>query len=86
MQTRTPSAEYSRKLRRFAIFELSDRRRFRTQELARLIAARKITLSGFHHVGGDYVHSDHDKSAANNLLQSLSENETSEIVVRNVPG
>jgi hypothetical protein len=85
IQARMRSAEYSRKLRRFAIFELSDRRRFRAQELARLMAAGKIAVSGFHHVNGDYVRADHDKSEANNLLQSFEENETTEMVVRNHP-
>lgn len=85
LQARMRSAEYSPKLRRFAIFELSDRRRFRAQELARLMAAGKVAVSGFHEVDGDYVRSDHDNSAANNLLQSYSDNPTSEVVVRNAP-
>jgi hypothetical protein len=34
-------------------------------------------------VGGKYVRSDHDNSAANNLLQSFKANETSEVVVKN---
>jgi hypothetical protein len=84
MSARMRSAEYSRKLRRFGIFELSDRRRFRAQELARLMASGKVAVSGFHHVDGDYLRSDHDNSAANNLLQSFSDNETNEVVVRNV--
>jgi hypothetical protein len=83
MQARLRSAEYSHKLRRFAIFELDDRRKFRAQELARLMKAGKISVSGFHHVGGKYVRSDHDNSAANNLLQSFKANETSEVVVKN---
>jgi hypothetical protein len=41
------SAEYSKKLRRFAIFVLEGGRRFRAQELARLLAADKITVPGF---------------------------------------
>ena len=45
--------------------------------------AGKISVSGFHHVGGKYVRSDHDNSAANNLLQSFKANETSEVVVKN---
>ena len=85
LQARMRSAEYSPKLRRFAIFELSDRRRFRAQELARLMAAGKVAVSGFHEVDGDYVRSDNDSSAANNLLQSYSDNPTSEVVVRNAP-
>jgi hypothetical protein len=84
MQARLRSAEYSHKLRRFAIFELDDRRKFRAQELARLMKAGKISVSGFHHVGGKYVRSDHDNSAANNLLQSFKANETSEVVVKNL--
>jgi hypothetical protein len=84
MRARLRSAEYSKKLRRFAIFELDDRRKFRAQELARLMKAGKVTLSGFHHVGGDYIRSDHDNALANNLLQSFEDNETREIVVKNL--
>jgi hypothetical protein len=84
MQARLRSAEYSHKLRRFAIFELDDRRKFRAQELARLMKAGKISVSGFHHVGGKYVRSDHDNSAANNLLQTFKANETDEVVVKNL--
>jgi hypothetical protein len=84
MRRRLRSAEYSRKLRRFAIFELEDRRRFRAQELARLMAAGKIEVSGFHHVGGDYVRSDHDNVVANNLEQSFEDNDTLEVVAANV--
>jgi hypothetical protein len=84
MQARLRSAEYSHKLRRFAIFELDDRRKFRAQELARLMKAGKISVSGFHHVGGKYVRSDHDNSAANNLLQTFKTNETDEVVVKNL--
>jgi hypothetical protein len=83
MQARLRSAEYSRRLRRFVIFQLDDRRRFRAQELARLMKAGKISVSGFHHVGGKYVRSDHDNVAANNLLQSFKANETTEVVVNN---
>lgn len=85
ISARLRSAEYSSGLRRFAIFELSDRRRFRAQELARLMDAGKVVVSGFHPVDADYVRSDHDMSAANNLLNSFSANETREVVVRNVP-
>ena len=81
MRRRFRSAEFSKKLRRFAIFELEDRRRFRAQELARLMKAGKITVPGFHHVAGRYVRSDRDDSAANNLLQSYKTNETAEVVV-----
>jgi hypothetical protein len=83
MRRRLRSAEYSRKLGRFAIFELEDRRRFRAQELARLMAAGKIEVSGFHHVGGDYVRSDHDNVVANNLEQSFEDNDTLEVVAAN---
>jgi hypothetical protein len=83
MRRRLRSAEYSRKLRRFAIFELEDRRRFRAQELARLMAAGKIEVSGFHDVDGDFVRSDHDNVTANNLLQSFEDNETLEVVAAN---
>jgi hypothetical protein len=84
MRRRLRSAEYSRKLRRLAIFELDDRRRLRAQELARLMSAKKIQVPGFHHVDGDYVRSDHDNLTANNLLQSFEDNETLEIVAANV--
>jgi hypothetical protein len=84
MRRRLRSAEYSRELGRFAIFELEDRRRFRAQELARLMAAGKIEVSGFHHVDGDYVRSDHDNLTANNLLQSFEINETLEVVAPNM--
>jgi hypothetical protein len=84
IQARLRSAEYSHKLRRFAIFELDDRRKFRAQELARLMKAGKISVSGFHHVSGKYVRSDHDNSAANNLLQTFKTNETDEVVVKNL--
>ncbi|WP_133129106.1 hypothetical protein [Legionella quinlivanii] len=83
MMARMRSAEYSQRLRRFVIFELDDRRKFRAQELARLMKAGKITVSGFHHVNGKYVRSDHDNSAANNLLRLFKSNETKEVVVKN---
>jgi hypothetical protein len=83
MQARLRSAEYSEDLRRFVIFELDDRRKFRAQELARLMQAGKISVSGFHHVDGRYVRSDHDNVVANNLLQSFKSNETDEVVVKN---
>lgn len=83
MMARLRSAEYSRRLRRFVIFELDDRRKFRAQELARLMKLGKISVSGFHHVQGKYIRSDHDNSAANNLLQSFKSNETTEVVVKN---
>lgn len=83
MMARLRSAEYSHRLRRFVIFELDDRRKFRAQELARLMKSDKISVSGFHHVRGKYIRSDHDNSAANNLLQSFKDNETTEVVVRN---
>jgi hypothetical protein len=83
MMARLRSAEYSHRLRRFVIFELDDRRRFRAQELARLMKAGKISVSGFHHVRGKYIRSDHDNSAANNLLHSFKTNETTEVVVKN---
>ncbi len=84
VDARMRSAEYASGLRRFGIFQLTGRRRFRAQELARLMAAGKVSVSGFHHVNGDHVRSNHDDSAANNLLQSFSDNETTEIVVGNV--
>ena len=84
MMARMRSAEYSTKLRRFVIFELDDRRKFRAQELARLMKAGKIVVSGFHHVNGKYVRSDHDNSAANNLLKVFKSHETREVVVKNL--
>lgn len=84
MQARMRSAEYSKKLRRFAIFQLDDLRKFRAQELARLMKAGKIAVSGFHDVDGDYLRSNHDNSLANNLLQSYEDNETREVVVKNL--
>lgn len=84
MQRRLRSAEYSQKLRRFAIFQLDDRRKFRAQELARLMKAGKVSVSGFHHVAGNYIRSDQDNSLANNLLQSYKGNETREVVVKNL--
>ncbi|KTC70115.1 hypothetical protein Lbir_1890 [Legionella birminghamensis] len=83
MRARMRSAEYSHRLRRFVIFELDDRRKFRAQELARLMKAGKISVSGFHHVSGKFVRSDHDNSAANNLLKMFKSNETREVVVKN---
>jgi hypothetical protein len=77
-------AEYSPKLRRFAIFEFVDGRRFRAQELARLMAAGKVTVPGFHQVNGDYLRADPDDAEANNLLQRFKANPTSETVVRNI--
>ena len=68
IEARMRSAEYSRKLRRFGIFELEDGRRFRAQELARLVAAGKVIVPGFHGVGGDYVSANPDDAEANNLL------------------
>ncbi|KTD53735.1 hypothetical protein Lsan_4145 [Legionella santicrucis] len=83
MMARMRSAEYSHKLRRFVIFELDDRRKFRAQELARLMQNGKIYVSSFHQVNGKYVRSNHDDSSANNLLKVFKSNETSEVVVRN---
>lgn len=85
IEGRMRSAEYSKKLRRFGIFELEDGRRFRAQELARLMAAGKITVPGFHHVGGDHVRADPDDADANNLLRRFKANPTTETVVRNLP-
>ena len=77
------AAEYSKKLRRFVIFELEDGRRFRAQELARLMATDKLTVPGFHQVGGKYIRADPDNATANNLLKTFKANLTSEVVVRN---
>lgn len=76
------AAEYSNKLRRFVIFELEDGRRFRAQELARLMKAGKITVPGFHQVAGNYLRANPDDVRANNLLQTSKENLTSEVVVK----
>jgi hypothetical protein len=78
------AAEYSKKLRRFVIFELEDGRRFRAQELARLMATGKVTVPGFHQVRQKYVRANPDNVAANNLLKSFKANLTSEVVLRNV--
>ena len=83
MMARMRSAEYSHKLRRFVIFELDDRRKFRAQELARLMQNGKIYVSSFHQVDGKYVRSNHDDASANNLLKVFKSNETREVVVRN---
>ena len=78
------AGEYSKELRRFAIFELADGRRFRAQELARLMAAGKVTVPGFHQAGGDYIRANPDDAIANNLLKSFKTNLTSEVVLRNL--
>lgn len=83
IEGRMRSAEYSRKLRRFAVFELEDGRRFRAQELARLMAAGKVIVPGFHEVSSDYVSANPDDADANNLLQRFKTNPTRETVVRN---
>lgn len=75
------SAEYSKKLRRFVIFQLNDGRRFRAQELARLMKAGKVTVPGFHQVAGNYLRANPDDTNANNLLQQFKQNETTEVVV-----
>jgi hypothetical protein len=84
IEGRMRSGEYSKRLRRFGIFELDDGRRFRAQELARLMAAGKITVPGFHQVNGDYLRADPDDAEANNLLQRFKTNPTTETVVRNI--
>jgi hypothetical protein len=78
------AAEYSKKLRRFVIFELEDGRRFRAQELARLMATGKITVPGFHQVQANYIQANPDNVAANNLLKTFKANLTPEVVLRNV--
>jgi hypothetical protein len=84
LEARMRSAEYSSTLRRFAIFELDDLRRFRSQELARLMNRGVVRVSGFHDVNGDYVRSDHDNVSSNNLLESYQTNEANEVIVANV--
>jgi hypothetical protein len=78
------SAEYSRSLRRFVIFELDDGRRFRAQELARLMAAGKVTVPGFHQVAGNYLRANPDDADANNLLRQFKQNAPTEVVVKSV--
>lgn len=78
------AAEYSKNLRRFVIFELEDGRRFRAQELARLMATGKVTIPGFHQVRQKYIRADPDNVAANNLLKTFKTNLTFEVVLRNV--
>ena len=75
--------EYSKKLRRFAIFELEDGRRFRAQELARLMASGKVTVPGFHQVRQSYLRANPDDAEANNLLREFKSNLTPEVVLRN---
>lgn len=77
------SGEYSKKLRRFVIFELEDGRRFRAQELARLMAAGKVTVPGFHQVRQSYLRANPDNAEANNLLRTFKANLTPEVVLRN---
>jgi hypothetical protein len=45
--------------------------------------AGKVSVSGFHEVNGDYVRSDHDNQAANNLLKKFKALSTREVVVPN---
>ena len=78
------AAEYSKKLRRFAIFELEGGRRFRAQELARLMASGKITVPGFHQVNSSYIRANPDDAEANNLLRTFKSNATTEPVLRSV--
>lgn len=75
------NGEYARHLKRFGTFELADGRRFRAQELARLMRVGKITVPGFHEVDGNYVRADHDNETANNLLEMFKQNRTTEVVV-----
>lgn len=75
------SAEYSKELRRFVIFQLNDGRRFRAQELARLMRAGKVTVPGFHEVAENYLRANPDDLDANNLLEQFKTNETTEVVV-----
>ena len=83
MTARLATAEYSKKLRRFVIFELEDGRRFRAQELARLMALGKITVPGFHQVNSNYIRANHDDVVANNLLKTFKSNPTTEPVLKN---
>jgi hypothetical protein len=82
IEARMRTAEYSKKLRRFAIFELADGRRFRAQELARLMKAGKVTVPGFHQADGNYLRANPDDLEANNLLRKFKANPTTEAVVK----
>jgi hypothetical protein len=84
LMMRLASAEYSKKLRRFVIFELEYGRRFRAQELARLMASGKITVPGFHQVDGNYLRANPDDAEANNLLREWKANITEEVVVQSL--
>ena len=78
---RLASAEYSKKLKRFVIFELEDGRRFRAQELARLMALGKVSVPGFHQVNRNYIRANPDDVEANNLLRTFKANPTTEVVL-----
>jgi hypothetical protein len=84
INARLRRAEYSKRLRRFVIFELEDGRRFRAQELARLISAGKVTVPGFHQVDKNYLRANPDDAESNNLLRQFKQNLTTEVVVPNV--
>lgn len=81
MQAVLHSAEYSKRLERFAIYVLQGGRRFRAQELARLMHAGKITVPGFNEVDADYLRANPDNTTADNLLTMFKDNETTEVVV-----
>ena len=82
VEAKMRSAEYSKKLRRFCIFELDDGRRFRAQELARLMKLGKVTVPGFHQADGNYLRANPDDAEANNLLRRFKSNPTTEPVVK----
>ena len=77
------TGEYSKALRRFVIFELEGGRRFRAQELARLMAEGKIVVPGFHQVGRKYIRANPDNIVGNNLLRTFKANATTEVVLPN---
>lgn len=81
LRQRLRLAEYSRALERFAIVQLNDGRRFRTQELARLISLGKITVPGVHQVDQRYVRANPDDEIMNNLLAQFERNDTDEVVL-----
>ena len=60
-------ASYSKIAQRFLQYQLADGRRFRYSELARLCAKGKIVCPGYHHVKGQYMRSNPDKTTGNNL-------------------
>ena len=80
------AAEYSKKLRRFVVFELEDGRRVPGSELARSMSTGKITVPASTRSRQSYIRADPDNVAANNLLRTFKANLTSEVALRNACG